>query len=389
MTIAYGRSDIGVVRDVNQDALFVDAELGLFIICDGMGGHAAGEVASELACRTIARHVGEIRDTFSSMPLQLRERALAGGVLAASEAVHLAAKENGEHAGMGCTATAVLVVGQDTTIAHVGDCRVYLVSGDEVEVLTTDHTLASDLARRGLISAQEVAHHHQAHVLTRSVGTHAAVEVETHTVPTRPGDRLLLMSDGVSHYVPSEEWLVEIAGSSPLSEVPARLIAFANQAGGRDNATVIAVEIDIDDEHLAEPALHRHVAVLGASVLFRGLSLADLSYIAAHCEIRDVPPGAAVTDAEGQQELIVVLRGFISSASPPVTLTAGASVGLDVLGPPTNTRPHFTSDGATVAVLTAPKLLAMVRRRPQLGVTVLTRLVEKLSAAGVHAGHLG
>jgi protein phosphatase len=203
----------------------------LALIADGMGGHAAGEVASQLAAEAVLR-------TYYAQSARNPAAALRRAFMAANQEVHQAARRNAACAGMGTTCTALAIVGGKAYVAHVGDSRLYLLRDGALRQLTDDHSLVGELVRGGQLSPEQARRHGARNVILRALGRHAAVDV---AVLRRPltlaaGDRFLLCSDGLSDLV-TDETMAGILGEAEPEEACRRLIACAMEAGGSDNVT--------------------------------------------------------------------------------------------------------------------------------------------------------
>jgi len=230
MRFAHGaKSDVGRGRPANEDSFLVDDSRGLYAVADGMGGHKAGEVASATAIETL-------KDSFSS------GRPLDEAVKEANAAVFSKASANLDMRGMGTTLTAAVIEGRSALLGHVGDSRAYLMRDGGVTRVTDDHSLVEQLVREGRLSPEEAAHHPQRAIITRALGIDAEVDVDTYRVDLRPGDRLLLASDGLTNMVDDDA----IAGVLRRQPDPQRaadaLVDMANEAGGDDNITVVIVD---------------------------------------------------------------------------------------------------------------------------------------------------
>jgi serine/threonine protein phosphatase PrpC len=245
----HGRTDLGRKRKSNEDAFFLDDELGLYIVADGMGGHAAGEVASREAVDTlygmVKRGIGKLRalvDPVSEEDTRAACRLLESAVQAATYFVFSIAEIDRDKSGMGTTISALLILGDYAITAQVGDSRIYLVHGSAVEQLTEDHTLIAWQLKQGLITPQEALKSPHKNVITRAVGNREYVQVDTRCVPLVPGVRLLLCSDGLHGYLKDEDipGIVAMGGTGSVT----RFIQLANERGGKDNITAILVEID-------------------------------------------------------------------------------------------------------------------------------------------------
>ncbi|MBI3180088.1 MAG: Stp1/IreP family PP2C-type Ser/Thr phosphatase [Deltaproteobacteria bacterium] len=241
-----GNSDVGRVREHNEDSHLIVHELGLFVVADGMGGHLGGQAASSLAVKTVGESVEKTRDAIRDgaqvMPLEGSPvpRILADAVRAACSAIYDAAQLDPELAGMGTTVTAMLVAGERAFIAHVGDSRCYLQRGDRIIQITDDHSLVNEQIKAGLITREQARQSRLKNIITRSVGFERDVAVDTFALPVQAGDKFLMCSDGLANFVDDTEIGLALA-TLPIEEVPQKMIALANERGGDDNITVLCV----------------------------------------------------------------------------------------------------------------------------------------------------
>lgn len=244
LTVA-AKTDMGRVRENNEDKheFFIaesDEELAsrghVLIVCDGMGGHEAGQIASELAVKTFI-------EVYRSHPAESAEAAAEAAVIAANRFVCDNARAIPSRKGMGTTLSAMLVVQNRAVIAHVGDSRIYRLRGEELTMLTVDHTWVEDTVRMGMMSREEAEAHPYRHMLTRAVGTEDTVPVMVETFDLEEGDLYLLCSDGVTNHVSDQMIHDTLAASSP-SEAAWSVVNQALIGGGSDNATVIVARID-------------------------------------------------------------------------------------------------------------------------------------------------
>jgi protein phosphatase len=245
----FGLTDVGRRRQSNEDAYFLDDRLGLYVVADGMGGHAAGEIASQEAVETIYGMVKrgisdlhELIDPLSDDDARAACRLMESSVQAATYMVYSMAELDRDKSGMGTTISALLILGDYAVTGQVGDSRVYKVNGPGVEQLTEDHTLIAWQIKQGLITPQEAKKSPHRNVITRAVGNREYVQVDTRVVPLEPGDRFLLCSDGLHGYLLDQDIppIVNIGGDRAVK----RFIDLANERGGKDNITAILVEID-------------------------------------------------------------------------------------------------------------------------------------------------
>jgi len=247
-----GATDVGRVRSNNQDQFVARDDVGLWAVADGMGGHRGGEVASEIACDMVARSFD--RHTIDGLVEAIEQ---------ANNAVFRAGASDPDLTGMGTTIVALAVVEHDDdellAIANVGDSRGYRWSEGELDQLTTDHSLVADLVREGSLSPDEAAVHPQRNILTRVLGVYDDVPVDAFAVEPRHGDRYLLCSDGLFNEVPEDDIAAVLRRVPDPADAADELVRQAREAGGRDNITVVVVDV-VDDGGRAETAS----AALGA-----------------------------------------------------------------------------------------------------------------------------
>jgi len=228
-------SDTGRQRRANEDACFARAPL--FVVADGMGGAQAGEVASRLAVDLFEPGLDDDGDKSA-------ESALSARIRLANERIHDLAQSDRARQGMGTTITAAVVGEDDVAVAHVGDSRAYRLRNGTFERLTDDHSLVEELKRQGKLTDQEAIHHPQRSIITRALGPEPSVEVDATTWPAEPGDVFLLCSDGLTSMIEDRQ-VADLLREAPSMEQAARaLVAAANEAGGRDNITVVLFRLE-------------------------------------------------------------------------------------------------------------------------------------------------
>jgi serine/threonine protein phosphatase PrpC len=250
--VSSGLTDVGRVRTNNEDSFRIVDKLHLFLLSDGMGGEAHGEVASAMAVDVIEKYCESDKDDSNATVLDSSgaenwssaTRKLRTAVAQANFQIYQSAQKNAEQRGMGATLTAVWLNGARLSIAHVGDSRAYLLRSGNLQQLTNDHSLVAEQVRRGLITPQQAEESEMQSVLLRALGAHPDVEIDVDEVELFPRDVLLLCSDGLSRMVTEPE----IAGTLQAETAPAaaaqKLIALANERGGVDNITVVVARID-------------------------------------------------------------------------------------------------------------------------------------------------
>lgn len=242
------RSDIGRVRQVNEDSAltgFINDQLAFAIVADGMGGHQAGDVASQIAVeafqRVLQQHVDIVNWTAEDA-----KRLMRIAIRQANDEIYSLAKHMTQYHNMGTTIVAALIINQLVVIGHVGDSRAYRINNEQLELLTEDHSLVNALVKSGQLTAEEAEHHPRKNVLTRAIGTEDDIDVDIRIMEWKKQDILLLCSDGLSNRVSEEQLHQTVASLVPLEQRADQLIELALQAGGDDNITLILCDMDQD-----------------------------------------------------------------------------------------------------------------------------------------------
>ncbi len=324
-------TDVGRQRKHNEDNFLIDKKLRLFLVADGMGGHAAGEVASSIAVHEIRDAVNNKRDLLDRyrvdhpgvQPYEILQ-VLEHAVQAACGAVHTRAQSEPDKRGMGTTATVLLVAGAGDQlrgfIAHVGDSRCYLARQSQCHVLTEDHSLMNELVRRGKLNREQIEsspYKQYKNAVTRAVGVYGSVEVDTFDFDILPGDRLMLCSDGMYAYVDEAELPKQLA-EGEVKEVPKKLVEIANAGGGHDNITAVVIRVgETASTELAPRStdIALKLDVLKGMQMFRYLSYKELVRVSNISELLEVGKDQVVF-AAGQpgDAMYVVLSGTVRLA---------------------------------------------------------------------------
>ncbi len=244
-----GKSDVGSVRKNNEDNFGYDTRYGIFVVCDGMGGQAAGEVASKMSVDVMLEF---FRQNNGNLPPDARKfegvseraNALGNAITKANAAVYQAShKGKTEHAGMGSTIASVLLCDTFLSVGHVGDSRVYLIRSEQIQQLTNDHSLVMEQVRRGLMTPQEAEHSEIQNIILRALGSEEKVEPDLQDMICRPNDVLLLASDGLTKLVDDKNILEIVCRASTLQRACEQLIETAKKQGGDDNITCLLIRL--------------------------------------------------------------------------------------------------------------------------------------------------
>jgi len=243
-----GMTDVGLKRGHNEDNYLINEELNLFVVADGMGGHAGGEYASAIAVNTVEEIVtsmevdgAEVSD--ATDPVEITRQRLSHAIRLSGRRIFEKAREQPEYHGMGTTAVVLLLDGKNAFVAHVGDSRLYLLRDGKIEQVTEDHSLIAEKIRHGLITPEEAKSHRMRNVITRSLGYQEDVEVDIQVRAVRRGDQYLLCSDGLSGHVQDAEVGDLMQRHSP-QDAARHLIGLACERGGEDNITTIIARVE-------------------------------------------------------------------------------------------------------------------------------------------------
>ncbi|GAC1352205.1 MAG: hypothetical protein NVSMB1_12750 [Polyangiales bacterium] len=329
----FAATDVGRLRDHNEDNYLVDKKLALFVVADGMGGHAAGEVASALAVRTLHEEVRKQRQLIDDYEMGAKGASavtpreilnlLEFAIQRACARIHEEAELDPGKRGMGTTLSSMLFVGNKGFIAHVGDSRIYLMREGRVQQVTEDHTVFNELIKRGKLTRDQIAKVAHKNAITRAVGVYERVEVDTLAIEILPGDVFVICSDGLHGYLDGNNVLGTILSEKPPQAQAQALIDYANESGGKDNITHILIRVEAND---ADAARARKLAakrtILAKMALFSRLSERELLRVMQIAEIREYrAQEAVILEGDKGDELFIVLSGRVAVVRGEAVLT--------------------------------------------------------------------
>ncbi len=389
-------TDVGRKRDHNEDNYLVDKKLGLFVVCDGMGGHAAGEVASALAVRTFHEEVKKEKDLIDDFAAgktgaeRVSKRDITNmlefAVNRASQRVHAEALKDPDKRGMGTTLVAILLVGQQGFVTYVGDSRLYFLRDGLLEQVTEDHNVFNELVKRKKMPREKVEQLAQKNAITRAVGVYEHAEPDSLVLDVLAGDRFLLCSDGLYEYFEDDlEDLGRRMGASDLQASTRGFIDQANELGGKDNITGVLLSVgepgERDESRAKQLQLKRDV--LAQMRLFRPLNDRELLRVLEVTEVVPYGDGEYVMrEGETGDELFIVLSGQVKimrGDSVLTTLQAGAHVGEMALVRNQPRSASVVSDGESeLLVIRRPDFFELLRNEQGLAVKLLWQFLGVL-----------
>jgi len=244
------KTDVGCVRANNEDNFGYDLRYGIFVVCDGMGGQAAGEVASKLGVDTLlsyfrrAAQTGEYQQAGAPMDgLSKEGTALASAIRLANHTIFETGQQQTASAGMGSTLVAALIKGNALSIANVGDSRIYLIRQGVIQQLTQDHSLVMEQVRRGYLTREQAEHSEMQNIILKALGSEESVDPDVEDLVVLAGDTLLMCSDGLTKYIHDNEILQMVSDGETLSQRCSALIQTAKHRGGDDNITCLLLRM--------------------------------------------------------------------------------------------------------------------------------------------------
>jgi serine/threonine protein phosphatase PrpC len=391
----FAATDVGRQRDHNEDNYLVDPKLNIFVVADGMGGHAAGEVASQISVHEVSRVARENQDVIAryvkSHDMNARQELLVmmeHAVQTACLTIFQRAQAEPEKRGMGTTTSALLIAGDRGFIAHVGDSRIYLLRQGQVHQLTEDHSLINELVRRGKLKRDEIDGSPYAkykNAVTRAVGAYESVEVDTMDFEVLPGDHFLLCSDGLHHYLKDE--LPEILNAEDVADAPKTLVALANAGGGHDNITAVVVRVEAGaaTEATARASdLANRVDVLKHMPLFKHLTYKEIMRLLNVTSVKEYGKNDQIIREGGEgEELFIILSGKVRLHKGDAFIThleRGAHFGEMALVDRSKRSASATAEEQSRALLLRRRdFYEIIRKEPVLATKLLWSFVQVLT----------
>lgn len=395
----HGLADLGRKRKVNEDSIAIDDERGIYVVCDGMGGHGNGAAASQTAVGAVREYLNANivkLDRYRTDPSEAnRIAALAvveQAVLGACARIFQIGQQDSSKRGMGTTCDVLVRVGDRIILGHVGDGRVYLVRAGQSYRLTKDHTIVAQQVEAGIISAKDAEESTLRGVLTRALGTHQSVQVDTLLCDLADGDLILMCSDGLHRYVPDADVPLRVREPGPAAV--RQLIDHANNNGGEDNVSAILIGCRTPAGAPAEPTDQRKVTSRIDAVrnlpLFQHLTYKEQVAVLSVAQSRIYEPGSVIVrQGDPGQELFIMVEGDVSVERDGVaiaTLGSGGHFGemsiVDDAPRSASVRARTRTD---VLVIGQSEIGGLMRLDPVLAVKILWTLVQALSARLRHA----
>jgi PPM family protein phosphatase len=391
-TEAFGKTDVGRKRQHNEDAMLIDAPAGLYMVADGMGGHAAGEVASARVVEVVRQHLVAHKSVLKNLAKDGNQSSHAAAANLVEAAIQRAcadiyrmATTDSTKRGMGTTFVCLAVSGNKGVVGHVGDSRVYLVRNGQCHRLTEDHTLIAAQLKAGTITREQAQTSQYRNVITRAVGIQESVQVDTLVVDCLPGDLFVLCSDGLHGYMTDDE-VATLVTSTAAADQPDRFVTLANERGGKDNITAVVVACGGDPTTASEEVAEAQsrMEALKKIPLFRHLTYKEQTAVLSTASTRSFPGGREiVTENQPGEELYVVIRGRVSVEKAGVEiaeLRAGGHFGeMGLIDNAPRSATVRAIEPTRVMVIARADLMGLMKRESILAVKLLWSFVQVLS----------
>lgn len=387
----YALSDPGLKRSANEDFFIMDEQIGLFVVCDGVGGHVAGGVASEMAGRMIRQVMNDGRTIIQkyNTDRSLKNRAIVAGLLqkavhAANEQIYRMAEVDVVKRGMCTTVCALVILDDFAILSHVGDSRIYLHRSGQVHQLSEDHKYAIEMVKRGLMKPEEAAQSPQANVLTRAVGIQPAVQVDTLQLELADGDLFMLCTDGLHNYADRAELKNRFASGDP-EKLPTELVEFAKAQGGSDNITVICVKLDMERATRDDVVdVLKKTEIFGKIPMFRYLGYTEMTKVLAIAHLKSFTAGAAVVkQGDPSDDMYIIAAGETDVLKNNVKIAErkkGDFFGeMGIFDNAPRSATVVAKSDVTAITLHRKDLLELLRRESQIAVKLLWALNRELN----------
>ena len=389
---AFALTDTGTAKNTNEDSYHLDHDLNLYIVADGMGGQAAGDVASATAVKVVTKYVNDRRGTIRAFERSGQDRGsilmiLEEAVRLASLTLYEMSRENLSQRGMGTTVSCLLITAQRGFIAHVGDSRIYVVRQSDVIQLTEDHSLVNQLIRQGRMTPDEVKQASYKDAVTRAVGVYADVQVDTLDFELAAGDIFLLCTDGLSGALKDRREVHDLIDARGIKAAPKAFVDLARSRGGEDNITSIVIRVTAQRGEMNAPDsqdISLKLNLLKKMPLFQHLTYVELVEVLNVSDVRSYTTGEHIFKKNDiGEELFVVLDGLVSIADKGLELaklgTGGHFGEMSIMDKGPRSAEAIAKKSTRLIVVGRRPLFALMRREKEIAVKLLWCFVQVLN----------
>jgi protein phosphatase len=387
------QTDTGKKRDHNEDFYEFDEQLGLYIVCDGMGGHAAGEVASELACQTAVKFIKSkqkiiqsLQDPSDSPKRRRIVEILKEAVKEANDAVWKTAQEDSSKKGMGTTLVLLLFTKAGVFVAHVGDSRAYLVRGPKVLQLTEDHSLVNEMIKAGIVSKQEALNHPQGNVITQAIGVQKVVTPDVLFYEFVSGDLFFICSDGLHDYFKQGD-IFRIVESHGVKNLSHEFVKFANSRGGKDNITCISIQYGKRGAPPAHPSMitaTTKMETLKKIPLFASLNFKEMAQVLEVAQVRNIEKGVHIMkEGSTGEDMYIILKGkvdIIAGGNKVAELRPGNFFGeMSLIDRSPRSATVTAASDCKMLRITRSEFFPLLKRESRIGLKVFWSFLQNMN----------
>lgn len=387
------QTDTGKKRDHNEDFYDFDEALGLYVVCDGMGGHAAGEVASELTCKTIVKCLKDKQKVFKSFTdssdLTKRKRIveiLNDAISESNKAVYDLSQADASKRGMGTTLALALFTKAGLFVAHVGDSRAYLVRQERVIPLTEDHSLVNEMIRAGVIKKEQAMNHPQGNVITKAIGIQEAINADVLFYEIVEGDIFFLSTDGLHDYLEARD-ILSIMDGNQINILANEFVRFANQKGGKDNITCICLQYGNKGAPPAHPStitVTTKIETLKKIPLFSSLNFKEMAQILEITQVRNIKDNTEIiTEGTIGEDMFIILKGTVEILSGGIKvneLRPGQYFGeMSLIDKSPRSATVRTQGDCKMMRLTRSELFPLLKKDSKVGLKVFWAFLQNMN----------
>lgn len=386
-----GLTDVGCKRDHNEDCMLINRDLNLAIVCDGMGGHAAGEVASKITTEVINNHLVSNQMTlneFEQKPNKANgekvKSLIQEAVVKACGEVWYEGQHDEEKKGMGTTLVMMLTVGSHAFVAHVGDSRNYLYRQGEVHQVTEDHSYVNEMVKQGVMTREQAAKSPHANIITRCIGQNEFVQVDILQMELLDGDRFLLCSDGLCEYMPDKEFVRIIESEREIPKLPKIFIDFANKKGGKDNITAVVLQVGELGNQTQVDNIVKKVQVLKGIPMFKHFDYKEMNKTLEVIKSKDLDTGETIIN-EGTtgEDMFIILDGNVQVEKGGVKMAKlgpGAYFGeMSLIDKVKRSATIKTLTPCKVMVVERTPLFALLRKEPRIAMKLFWAFLQNMN----------
>ncbi len=386
-----GLTDVGRKRDHNEDCMLINRDLYMAIVCDGMGGHAAGEVASKITTEVINSHIvanqmvlNEFEQNPNKENAEKVKSLIQEAVVKACSEVWYEGQNDENKKGMGTTLVMMIAVGSHAFIAHVGDSRNYLYRQGEVHQVTEDHSYVNEMVKQGVLTREQAAKSPHANIITRCIGQNEYVQVDILQMELLDGDRFLLCSDGLCEYMPDKTFAKIMESERDIPKLPKVFIDFANKKGGKDNITAIVLQVGELGNQAQVDNIVRKVQIMKSIPMFKHFDYKEMNMTLEIIKTKDLEAGdTIIEEGSSGEDMFIILDGKVQVEKGGVKMAklgSGAYFGeMSLIDKVKRSATIKTVTSCKVMIIERTPLFALLRKEPRIAMKLFWAFLQNMN----------